>query len=959
MRKAFRGAIVGLFLTRLGLEAIGSPLPGWVIVLVGGIALTLGPVLWARFVRRAPCWPFVPLWLYLLWPSHAPQMGLSVALLATALWLLTRRWELLNSSAELFVDSVLFLIAFSVYGATVARDVLPADSGEFQLVSALLGVAHPPGYPLYTLVGHLFIRLAPAGIPALRLNAMSAVLAAVTVLLMARAACLWARSLGASPLLAIACGLATALTLGTSTTFWAQATTANIRMPTLFFGALALRGLARFALHRNDRSILLAALALGLGIGHHPSLAFVGLFFALYAVTLDPGLLHPRRGWRPAIAFLLAGLLPQAYLPIQGARGAPLAPSDLDTLPGFLWHVLARGFAGDMFAFANPQDLPHRLALVPTLFAFQFRPPILIAAVLGVLALLKRDRRLFLMLTGSWALHTFVTITYRAPQTVEYLMPAYLPLALAVGLLPAALEPISPRWARQIPAVICALVLWTALLNGVALFPEYAELAKDTSVRRTAGDLLKSAPPDALILADWHWATPMWYLQQVEGLRPDVEVRYVYPIVGEEYAETWFRHVREALPGRPVLLTHFYEFPGYTTEPWGMGFRVSQRPMTAPTAPLVPKGLTFAGGVRLVGYSLRGPLPHPGQSLEVILAWQATKPLERPPSFTVRLVDERGQHRAQADRRLGTDSVPGEVRFERLVLPLYPTLSPGHYSLRLGAYTVTERGFEVLPAAGGEDFVLLTELEIRPADRAPFTLHRWDVPFSNGPILIGTDYDRTISETLRVYLHWRGPAAGGTVVLRSADGSEASSPLPALPAGAYQTVVVDLPGTVRGLLRLSLVDDQGQQARGAGPWGWPVSTVALPVPKERVRFVLLGDAMAMAGARAFGVRAGQEAVVEVVLVGLRPLTEDLATSVRLVDEAGRFLGAHDCQPALGTVPTLKWVRGSVVRDRHLIPVPEDWAGGEVRAIMVAYERFRMAPVPPMDERYQEGVLLLP
>jgi hypothetical protein len=42
-------------------------------------------------------------------------------------------------------------------------------------------------------------------------------------------------------------GVAAALTLGSATTFWAQATIANIRMPTLFFAALALYALARFA----------------------------------------------------------------------------------------------------------------------------------------------------------------------------------------------------------------------------------------------------------------------------------------------------------------------------------------------------------------------------------------------------------------------------------------------------------------------------------------------------------------------------------------------------------------------------------------------------------------------------------------------------------------------------------------------------------------------------------------
>ncbi|MCX7856199.1 MAG: DUF2723 domain-containing protein, partial [Anaerolineae bacterium] len=104
------------------------------------------------------------------------------------------------------------------------------------------------GYPLYTMAGHLFIRLIPIGTPALRLNLMSAPMAVVTLLWLARATRLWARHLGASPLTARVGGLAAALALGSATTFWAQATIANIRMPTLFFAALALYALARFAM---------------------------------------------------------------------------------------------------------------------------------------------------------------------------------------------------------------------------------------------------------------------------------------------------------------------------------------------------------------------------------------------------------------------------------------------------------------------------------------------------------------------------------------------------------------------------------------------------------------------------------------------------------------------------------------------------------------------------------------
>ena len=119
---------------------------------------------------------------------------------------------------------------FALYFFTLIPSVLTADNGEFQLVAWKLGIAHPPGYPLYTMSGWLFSRFFAS--PAFALNLLSAILAAITLVIISRTV----RALTGS----IIAGLLAASLLGVSTTFWAQATTANIRMPTAFFTACAL-----------------------------------------------------------------------------------------------------------------------------------------------------------------------------------------------------------------------------------------------------------------------------------------------------------------------------------------------------------------------------------------------------------------------------------------------------------------------------------------------------------------------------------------------------------------------------------------------------------------------------------------------------------------------------------------------------------------------------------------------
>ncbi|MGB5106003.1 MAG: DUF2723 domain-containing protein [Candidatus Zixiibacteriota bacterium] len=50
------------------------------------------------------------------------------------------------------------IIAFVVYALTTCRGIWIGDSAEFALALKTLGIAHPPGYPLFTLLGSLFVQ---------------------------------------------------------------------------------------------------------------------------------------------------------------------------------------------------------------------------------------------------------------------------------------------------------------------------------------------------------------------------------------------------------------------------------------------------------------------------------------------------------------------------------------------------------------------------------------------------------------------------------------------------------------------------------------------------------------------------------------------------------------------------------------------------------------------------------
>ena len=93
------------------------------------------------------------------------------------------------------------------------------DSPKFQFMALVLGVPHPPGYPLYVLLSHAFSYL-PIGTLAYRINMLSAVFASLTVGLMF----LCGRQVGCGRLMSII----GALGLACGQVFWSVAIVAEV-----------------------------------------------------------------------------------------------------------------------------------------------------------------------------------------------------------------------------------------------------------------------------------------------------------------------------------------------------------------------------------------------------------------------------------------------------------------------------------------------------------------------------------------------------------------------------------------------------------------------------------------------------------------------------------------------------------------------------------------------------------
>lgn len=659
------GAALGLYLGRLFSEFWAAITGSTTFLLAIGLTLitVFSGVYLMRKVQFTRSWPALLLLVYVLNPEANLITALIVGIFSLMVWWQVENLLSLNTSNQKLAVIILIffsLLFFLLYFYTLAPDILPADSGEFQVVATNLGIAHPPGFSLYTMLAHLMTRLPIGPTPAYRINLFSAISSTLTLTLVYIAVyILTKRHLAA---------FISILALGTATTFWAQATTANIRSLSVFFTAVMFVALLAFYNNlkssnensgptQSDRYLILFALALGLGVTHHASLAFMGLIFVIFIILVDPSLLRsPRRWWPPFLALLL-GLLPLLYLLFRASSGARGASPELATWPGFIEHVLALGFRGDLFTYLEPALFWERLKIMGNVLTFQFEPVLLLGMVIGFFLLLWRDWRLAFLLGGSFLVHTFITATYRAPQTVEYMLPAYIPLVLmlgyAVGKLNVLGQALGPRSIQKtIQPIILSILLVAAFWQFSQHYPSFKQLHTDKTARDYTEPILNDAPQNSVILADWHWVTPLWYLQEVEGKRPDVTIRFVFP-EGEPYGETWARRINEELEnGRSVISTHFdaatyQKLP--SSEPIEEALLFRQDPRFD-----LPEGFTsldtiIGERIQLMGYKLEASSVQITDEVTLTVAWKPLSESEIITKLFAHLVGSDEQIYAQED----------------------------------------------------------------------------------------------------------------------------------------------------------------------------------------------------------------------------------------------------------------------------------------------------------------------
>jgi Protein of unknown function (DUF2723) len=472
-------------------------------------------------------------------------------------------------------------LVLALYLVTMAPSTAMWDTSEYIAAAYTFGLPHPPGNPFFVIIGRVFAILPIAGTVAARVNVLAAVCSAVAAgvwflvadhVLRGWIESRWVRLTGA----------ALAATIGaTAFTVWNQSVV-NEKVYTVSLVGIALvswllvRWSAEPADARADQRLVMAAYLCGLGYANHMAGMLPAVAIAVAIVVRRPATLVRWRLVASCLFVLVVGLTPFATQPVRAAYFPAMNEGETTgcrtsinlscTFSKSTYDAFMYNFNRNQYGKPALSDRQASLGEQVGMWWLYFKWQWLRDAYEGnpFTQSLLAATFLVLGLFGAWVHFTrdrssfwyFGTLMF----TMTLLLIYYLNFKLGASQDPASQSPHEVRdrdyfflWSYSAWGVWAALGLtyvweslaalltreeapgsrgWilaspVALLAFVPLVGNWssASRARHHTTADMAADLLNSVEPYGVLITRGDNDTfPLWYAQEVEGIRRDVVV---------------------------------------------------------------------------------------------------------------------------------------------------------------------------------------------------------------------------------------------------------------------------------------------------------------------------------------------------------------------------------------------------------------------------------------------------
>ncbi len=474
--------------------------------------------------------------------------------------------------------AAVLLISLGMFLKTVAPTVSFWDCGEFIACSYILGVPHPPGSPLYLLMGRLFTFLPIGSDPAFPVNLMSVISSALAVMFIylitvrlilltregqaggvTEAQGVW----GELPV--VVGGATAALMLAFSNTFWFNAVEAEVYGFSIMLMVMAvwlgMRWMERSGQPGSRRLLFFAAYLMGLAGGLHLLCLLTVPTLLILIWFEDRELLKEPKVWALVSLLFVLGYSTYLTLPIRSGMNPAIDENNPENWTNFMLFLKREQYGsesmllgvfnrrapfwdyqlGSMYFkyFFNQFPVPgfrfvseaFRMATEPAVRQIQVAVIPYLLGFGGMVVHLLRDSRRFLalfalfVLTGI-GLAVYLNMPDPQPRERDYVfVGSFAVFAIWIGMAGEGVV----RWLRKrklaaLPILVSVvLLLMPAGLVG-ALY-ETHDRTGDYIAYDYSHNILESCEPGGILFANGDNDTfPLWFLQEVMGVRKDVRV---------------------------------------------------------------------------------------------------------------------------------------------------------------------------------------------------------------------------------------------------------------------------------------------------------------------------------------------------------------------------------------------------------------------------------------------------
>ncbi|KAM3855716.1 protein O-mannosyl-transferase TMEM260 isoform 1-T1 [Vipera latastei] len=423
------------------------------------------------------------------------------------------------------------------YVTAAPHSALGGDSGELITAAYELGVAHPPGYPLFTLLAKLAIELFPCGSAAYRVNLFCALLGAAAASLLFYTV---VRLSGSQAAGVFAVGM-----FSFSRLTWQWSITAEVfSLNNLFVGLLmALSVQFEEATTAKERSKIckVGAFSCGLSMCNQHTIVIYVLCIVLWVSSrlfreCELTLSHVLK-----LSFcFLAGCLPYLYLPISAyLNKARWTWGDQTTFKGFTTHLLREEYGTfNLAKLENGSSMTDVLLFQVTHMKMELSLVVqgfAVAACVCCAVRPKTEKSQLIWLFASMLLTYSFFFAWRANLDISkplfkgvverFWMQSNAVTVVLAGFGFSLLFCLGEIFVGNSRMIYRLEWLLAAVFVTAQIYSNYSvcDQSNNNVVDRFAMNLLSSMPPDSIILLRGDLpGNSLRYLHHCEGIRPDI-----------------------------------------------------------------------------------------------------------------------------------------------------------------------------------------------------------------------------------------------------------------------------------------------------------------------------------------------------------------------------------------------------------------------------------------------------